>query len=288
MEQSDHLADAIKTVILRHVAESPDNDLGLQAREKIFDPPLVGFSRGSDPLYDEFRRHIGEFYFTPVEMLNLSFPDLDSTAELVSVISWILPSTAVTRSEQAEMTRYPSQRWVHTRAMGEEFNNSVRRVVLSFLAEHGIPAVAPLLSPLWSRFDEGPYAPCSNWSERHAAYAAGLGTFGLCDGLITPVGKAVRVGSVITATVLPPSPRSYHNHHDWCLHFNGGNCGACIRRCPVNALSEKGHDKNRCMQYTEQVMNRYIKEKCGLDTYACGLCQAGVPCTDTIPNPFGK
>ena len=63
----------------------------------------------------------------------------------------------------------------------------------------GIEAVAPLLSPHWARSDQGPYAPCSNWSERHAAYAAGLGTFGLCDGLITPVGKAMRTGSVVAA-----------------------------------------------------------------------------------------
>ena len=33
--------------------------------------------------------------------------------------------------------------------------------------------------------------------ETHAAHAAGLGTFGLCDGLITPIGKAIRVGSVV-------------------------------------------------------------------------------------------
>jgi len=37
------------------------------------------------------------------------------------------------------------------------------------------------MAPFWTRSDSGPYAPCSNWSERHCAYAAGLGTFGLCQ-----------------------------------------------------------------------------------------------------------
>ena len=40
------------------------------------------------------------------------------------------------------------------------------------------------------------YGMASCWSERHAAFVSGLGTFGLCDGLITPVGKAMRCGSV--------------------------------------------------------------------------------------------
>jgi ferredoxin len=131
---------------------------------------------------------------------------------------------------------------------------------------------------------EGPYAPCSNWSERHAAYAAGLGTFGLCDGLITPVGKAVRVGSVIAKCSVEPTPRPYTDHHAYCLHFSHDTCRECIGRCPVNALSEHGHDKKKCMQYTERAMNIYIKKKYGLDTYACGLCQAGVACTYGIPD----
>jgi len=30
-------------------------------------------------------------------------------------------------------------------------------------------------------------------------------------------------------------------------------------------------------------MNQYIKKQYNMDTYACGLCQAGVPCTYGIP-----
>jgi epoxyqueuosine reductase QueG len=169
--------------------------------------------------------------------------------------------------------------------MGEEFNNSVRHKLLAYLASGNIQALSPMLSPLWSRSDKGPYAPCSNWSERHAAYAAGLGTFGLCDGLITPVGKAVRVGSVIAGIALPVTERPYTDHHAYCLHYSHGSCGVCIERCPVQALSEQGHDKKRCMQYTEYTMNSYIKKEFNLDTYACGLCQAAVPCMNGIPQP---
>ena len=273
----------ITTAIKNFVAQSPLNDMKLGVREKIFDAPLVGFSRGTDPLYDEYKSHIGSFYFTPLEIFAKSFPDKKVTAEGLTVISWIIPSTAATRNEHGAQKRYPSERWARTRDLGEKFNNAIRIHVFEQLKEAGIAAVAPLLAPHWARYSEGPYAPCSNWSERHAAYAAGLGTFGLCDGLITPVGKAVRIGSVIAAIQIPPSTRPYDDHHAYCLHFTENICRKCIPRCPVKALSEEGHDKKPCMQYTEYTMNKYIKKEYGFETYACGLCQCDVPCTDKIP-----
>jgi ferredoxin len=273
----------IATMIKGFVGQSPLNDMGFAEQEKIFDTPLVGFSNGADSLYDEYKSHIGSFYFSPLELFAKSFPDKELNAHDITVISWIIPSTTATRKEQAEQDRYPSERWARTRDIGEKFNNSIRMHVMEQLETANIAAVAPLLSPHWARSDAGPYAPCSNWSERHAAYAAGLGTFGLCDGLITPVGKAMRVGSVIAATKISPTARPYNDKHAYCLHFTENICRKCIPRCPVNALSEKGHDKKRCMQYTEHVMHDYIKEEYGLETYACGLCQSWVPCTDKIP-----
>jgi hypothetical protein len=32
-------------------------------------------------------------------------------------------------------------------------------------------------------------------------------------------------------------------------------------------------------------MNRHLKEAYGIDNYACGLCQAGVPCAGRVPAP---
>ncbi len=273
----------ITTAIKNFVAQSPLNDMDLGVREKIFDAPLVGFSSGTDPLYDEYKSHIGSFYFTPLELFEKSFPDKKVTAEGLTVISWIIPSTAATRNEHGAQKRYPSERWVRTRDLGEKFNNAIRIHVFEQLKEAGIAAVAPLLAPHWARYSDEPYAPCSNWSERHAAYAAGLGTFGLCDGLITPVGKAVRIGSVIAAIQITPSTKPYDDHHAYCLHFTENICRKCIPRCPVKALSEEGHDKKTCMQYTEYTMNKYIKKEYGFETYACGLCQCDVPCTDKIP-----
>ena len=171
MDKSSWIAGIIKDF----VAQSPLNDMGFEEREKIFDAPLVGFSSGADPLYDEYKSHIGSFYFSPLELLTKTFPGKEPAAADITVISWIIASTKATRREQAEQDRYPSERWVRTRDLGEKFNNAIRAHVVEHLEAAGIAAVAPLLSPHWARSDQGPYAPCSNWSERHAAYAAGLG-----------------------------------------------------------------------------------------------------------------
>jgi hypothetical protein len=53
----------------------------------------------------------------------------------------------------------------------------------------------------------------------------------------------------------------------------------------VKSLSLQGHDKKRCLKYTEHRMNRYLKDTRGIDTCACGLCQCGVPCMDHVPAP---
>lgn len=222
---------------------------------------------------------------TPLQVFQATFPEATVAPGELTVVSWVLPSTAMTRHGQETQTRYPSERWARTRHYGELFNNALRRQLVFELSKAGIASTAPILSPAWRRSSEGLYAPCSNWSERHAAYAAGLGTFGLCDGLITSVGKAHRTGSVIARVKVLPRARPYTDHREYCLHFTHGTCGKCISRCPVKALSRQGHDKNRCMDYTERRMNRYLRNTYGIDNYACGLCQCGVPCADHVPTP---
>ncbi len=266
-------------------ADAAENDLSLGRREPAFDKPLVGFARGDDPIWDLYVSHIGDFYLTPASVFSRAFPDSAAGAGELVVVSWVLPSTARVRKEQGKRKKQPSQRWAHVRFYGERFNEALRRHVVERLSAEGIAAVAPMLEPFWARSEKGPYAPCSNWSERHAAYAAGLGTFGLCDGLITPVGKAMRTGSVVARVDIPPSPRPYTDPHAYCLFYSHGTCGKCIPRCPVGAISGKGHDKQACMRYTEAAMKAYSKRRYGVDIPVCGLCQVQVPCMDHIPGP---
>lgn len=273
----------IEKVIKDFINHSPENTFGHGWDEKVWGDPAVGFSRGDDPLYEEFKRHIGAFHWTPLEIFNRTFPELQVSAGELTVISWILPHTEATKSDNRKETRLPSERWAKARTYGEAVNNKLRRHLVSALEAAGHPAVGPMLSPIYERRKSENWGTASTWSERHAAYASGLGTFGLCDGLITPVGKAMRCGSVVARIQVPPTERSYTDRHAHCLFYSQGTCVACIGRCPAGAISEAGHDKVKCENYTHQICFEYVKSRFGIKDFPCGLCQTGVPCESGIP-----
>jgi epoxyqueuosine reductase QueG len=267
---------------IRAFAKSSENSLRMNENEPAWDMPVVGFSRGDDPVYADIKASIGSFYWTPMDAFKQTFPELRITPDQLTVIAWVLPQTKATKMDNRKETKYGSERWVRSRKYGEEFNVKLRTHVVSLLKDAGFEAVAPQLSPFWYQ-KETESGLVSIWSERHAAFASGLGTFGLCDGLITPVGKAVRCGSVVARFSTPPASRPYTGYHDYCLFFATGSCGKCINRCPAGAISTKGHDKIKCREYIEQVVVKQSKELYGIEAYGCGLCQTKVPCESRIP-----
>jgi epoxyqueuosine reductase QueG len=143
--------------------------------------------------------------------------------------------------------------------------------------------VAPQLAPEWRSLDDAVVGVASTWSERHAAYAAGLGTFSLNDALITPRGIAHRLGSVVTDLALPATPRTAPDHRHNCLWFREQSCGRCISRCPVGAINHAGHDKTICREYVYGTVAAAVAEPYGVTQTGCGLCQTRVPCEAQIP-----
>jgi len=243
----------------------------------------VGFSNGGDSLYQFYKDDIGQFYLTPSEAFARIFPKVTVKSNQLTVISWILPHTEATKSEHRRQTRFPTERWARARIFGEEVNDKLRGHVITKLSDAGYEAVAPGISPLLEREKSRKYLFASTWSERHAAYASGLGTFGLCDGLITPVGKAMRCGSVIAKINIQPSRRPYNDHHAYCLFYSKGICGKCIIRCPTGAISKDGgHDKVKCSKYVNMT-REYVQTHYGFKGFGCGFCQTGVPCESRIP-----
>lgn len=251
--------------------------------EPAWETPLVGYSNGADPLYAFYKTDIGEFYRSPLEFLAHHYPHGTFKAEHITVVSWILPQTEATKRDHRQETHFPSERWARSRIFGEEFNVKLRQHLVDQFNEQGIEAVAPMLSPLWERQPSSKYGYASTWSERHAAYAAGLGTFGLSDGLITPVGKAMRTGSVVVNLSIEPTKRVYDHHNAYCLFHMKGTCGECMGRCPIGAITKTGHNKVLCSKYLG-VTRHYVQRHNDFKGYGCGFCQTSVPCESGIPN----
>ena len=269
----------IERAITKFVQESPANRRKVDGG-RYWDAPLVGFASGDDPLFKQYKKIIGRFHFTPQEIFDLSFGKSKSP---LSVISWILPASEDIRKSNRKEKNYPSLLWAHARDFGEQFNVKLRNYLVSLLNKKGYRAVAPMLSPHWKWVKSSRVGLASKWSERHAAYACGLGAFGLSDGLITAKGKAMRVGSVVTALPLKPSEKIYPHHRANCLYFFNKTCKACAARCPAGAITSKGHDKNKCQEYAYGVAFRDRKQEYEVKITGCGLCQTKVPCEFEIP-----
>ena len=274
--------DWIKDLIQDFIASSRVNTMESEGAGPAWDSALVGFASGADPLWQQYKEYIGAFHWTPWEVFNQHRPQENVSAEQLTVISWILPQRESVRKSNRRARKYPSEEWARIRVFGEAFNVALRQHVVDQLELSGNGAIAPMLAPNWTIVQSQRFSFASSWSERHAAHAAGLGTFGLCDGLITAGGKAMRAGSVVANVTIDPTPRPYADHRAYCLFFHNGTCGKCIDRCPVRAITESGHDKEKCQKHLAR-SRKHVKETYGFQGYGCGLCQVGVPCEARIP-----
>src|SRR5512136_1092453 len=63
------------TTLIQAFCRSPQNSLQDEAGEAAWAEPLVGFSSGDDAVYQDFKRHVGAFHWTPQEIFALTFPD---------------------------------------------------------------------------------------------------------------------------------------------------------------------------------------------------------------------
>lgn len=294
-------ARELARAIITEFCRSDENRLWPESEEPAWAEPLVGFTRGDDPVFEEIRTATAPFHWSPLEAFRLGFPEspndtkgtndpndsIDPAKPVepadLAVIVWILPQTVASKQDNRSSSRMPAERWARSRIFGEEFNSRLREHVVTTLTKEGYPAVAPMCLEQFRTEKTRERSYVSTWSERHAAYAAGLGTFGLCDGLITPAGKAMRAGSVVAWMSVPPTVRGYTSHTAYCLHFSAGTCGECVQRCPVGAITEKGHDKDRCRAFLMEKTAPYVESEYGFKGYGCGLCQTGVPCESGIP-----
>jgi epoxyqueuosine reductase QueG len=227
---------------------------------RIYDPPLLAVASAGDPLWEAFKEPqvIGPRHRSPGEWL----------PGARSVVSWFLPFTLRVRAANRNQGVTATE-WIYARWEGEMCNVALAKAMEGLLRAWGARAVAPMADPAFRVVDMR-----SNWSERHAAFAAGLGTFSLSRSMITRLGAAGRFGSIVTDALLEPTPRAYTGVAEHCRQ-----CGLCIDRCPCGAIDASGKDHRICSAYLDSTKALYAPR------YGCGKCQTGVPCERAIPRP---
>lgn len=238
----------------------------------IFEEPLIGFAAAGDEIFETFRREevIGANYYGPYEWL----------PEAKSVVSLFLPFSEAVRSSNRVDKTDPSKEWLYARIEGQDFIGKYMTAIKQHLEERGIASCVPALDERFGvKFEmtetglEPDFHVDSRWSERHTAYACGLGTFSLSRGLITEKGMAGRFASIIVSAEFEPTERKYTGIDDYCI-----KCGVCARNCPANAITlENGKNNIKCNEHCEAMKRKYVPR------YGCGKCQVGVPCETKIP-----
>jgi len=152
--------------------------------------------------------------------------------------------------------------WYHElyRTVNTLLDTSAFRIA-TFLNAQGFPAIS-LPRDGYGSIGVLKEKPVAFFSYRHAAYLAGLGTFGINNMLLTPqYGPRVRFTSVFTTAEID-SDRVMKE--DLCIH-----CMRCADICPVKAIPDTDYpagitDKLACATRSEALLKRFISP--------CGLC----------------
>lgn len=223
--------------------------------------PVIKYAAAADPMFDELKKIVSEDHLMPEDIL--------SGAR--TIIAYFIPFSNKIVDSNTE-GKYSSHQWakayVETNQLIAELNQHLK----DELSEKGYQAS---LIAATNNFDKERLI--SDWSHRHAAYIAGLGTFGLNNMLITEKGCAGRIGTLITDLKIEASERS---EKERCLNKAGFNCSKCVDRCVNGSLQEDSFDRHLCYELLSE--NDEIHPESAL-TDVCGKCSVDLPCSFTSP-----
>ena len=268
----------------------------------VFSTPKIGIARGDDPIYQKFKEVVGPRHLTPLEVwIDCGQDELPASS--LHIVSIVFPYDDKIRKESKNIIEVhkglilPQEIYSIARNYEKEIRQETCRQTINFLKNKGYRADASLLS-VDNLITKGAFH--SNWSERHTAFAAGLGTFSLSDALISDVGCNIRLVSVITDAPIEVTPRKSDDPYANCLFYAKGTCKKCVERCPYGCISENGHDRMMCAASYGRVefrssrrlestlkphyrrVNGVLSQQLPTPT-GCALCQFEVPCMDKNP-----
>ena len=238
-------------------------EVGALASIRIFDEPVFGFGSPDDLMFKKFtsREVVSEKFLIPNQWLESA----------KTVVSFFLPYSQAVRESNTKNFSWPSDLWLYARHEGQMFIREFAEFLCGIFKERSAKSVIPAADARYATGDANNRF-ASNWSERHVAYACGLGTFGLSKGLITQKGVCGRFGSIVTELDFPVSTRNYTGVYDYC-----NKCSDCVKNCPVSAISVKeGKNDLLCSDFLDLTREKHNPR------YGCGKCQVGVSCENGI------
>lgn len=257
----------------------------------LWQEPIVGFAAAESEYIDSLKQIVHPDHQMPKDVL----PGAKTViAYFVPFSKWVAKSNseagADAGADHGDAANLASPQWAESYELTNAMFARLNEHIIQVIRDSGHEAATAPEAQVFYR-DE----VISHWSFRHLAYAAGLGTFGLNNMLITDKGCSGRFNTVITdIDVEPDQPKEA----EACLFKKNGTCGACMVKCPAGAISEKGFDRHKCYEqclknaaiYTEFGSSYAGKQEEGatgadaqnpeqvIGSEVCGKCIAGMPC----------
>lgn len=220
--------------------------------------PIVGFAGATSQSIRELSTVVSPTHLMPEDVME----------DAKTIVSYFLPFNPEIGKANRDGDS-PSRIWVEAYGTTNEMFAYLNEHLVAWLASEGFRAAVP--ANIGTIDKTHIY---SNRSQRHIARAAGIGTFGMNNMLITQRGTCGRFSSIVTNVCVEPDLPA---QEEFCLYKRSGTCGACVGKCPVGALSHDG-SFNRENCYERLLV---IERELGADV--CGKCTVGLPCTFKRP-----
>ena len=244
---------------------------GEQVVVPVLDAPLVGVASPDNPLFETFRRDevIGSQWRAPKEWM----------PEAKSVVAFFFPVSAEIRAQHRTAKTATNEAWNYGYGKHGQVVNAFLAGMTAELESQGIQTFIPTKDPSFKMERHSVMSGgkedvhySTSWSNRHVAFAAGLGTFGIHRHLISKKGCSGVLASMILDCEMDPTSADYQDPYEKCIH-----CGACVTRCPAGAITlENLRNLKECAAYAATLRSEN-------DPGYCGKCLVGIPCEFIAP-----
>ena len=235
--------------------------------EKFWKEPIIEIIPANNEKLASLKNLISTEHLMPHDIL----PDAKS------IISFFIPFTEhiVKSNVDGQMA---SIEWKEAYIKTNDVIKIISDNIEMLMAENGYKAGK---IPATHNFDKEKLI--SNWSHRHIAWIAGLGTFGINNMLITKNGCCGRFGSIITSYEFNEY-KQIPEIREKCLNKLNGSCGICREKCIASAYENNTFDRYKC--YEQCLKNSETHKDIG---YAdvCGKCLVALPCSLNEPQERG-
>ena len=225
----------------------------------IWRRPIVRFADAHHPGFAKLKQIVDPGHHVPEDFL----------PGARTVISWFLPFAQDLAKENLPGGSCAAS-WADAYLITNEMAAWINGELVAFLQDEWHVAAA-VVQDAGMISEENPR---SRWSQRHVAYLAGHGTFGLNNMLISDAGSVGRYFSLVAALDVQPDEPVVQER---CLWKKDGSCRLCVARCTAGALTENGFDRFRCLELCLENMRKYP----GADV--CGKCTVELPCSYENP-----